>query len=391
MFYFFRRFIYNISKNELIEHYEDVLSGRKYRYNRNTFSTENNRKYLLKYFVDKLLNDKVITCIDDIPKVISGNLFKKYKLYGMVEGYYNSSPMEAILFLYPDKWNKWEFNNGHVSNNLWNNDNILLAVRRLVLNKMKLVSRNDILNVTQDDLIKFRLGSLLRIYNHNIPLLLQNAFPEYYLPTWRFKHTTRGYWDIQDNRTNAFKEYIEDDLKLSLNDIPNVITVNYLKANICKLYCIYNRYYKDLFSLINEIYPNKFKPEDFTKNIGDDGTKLASSEEKIIHNLLLKNFDYITYYENENDRTIKNKYYNKKTNQHYIPDWVLNHNIVVEYFGLYNPKRNTKLSKNYLCRAHEKIEFYTEYCKNNSKIFIALFPVDLENYLSGVKIKLNIL
>ena len=107
MFYFFRRFIYNISKNELIEHYEDVLSGRKYRYNRNTFSTENNRKYLLKYFVDKLLNDKVITCIDDIPKVISGNLFKKYKLYGMVEGYYNSSPMEAILFLYPDKWNWW--------------------------------------------------------------------------------------------------------------------------------------------------------------------------------------------------------------------------------------------------------------------------------------------
>jgi len=69
--------------------------------------------------------------------------------------------------------------------------------------------------------------------------------------------------------------------------------------------------------------------------------------------------------------------------------------MIVEYFGLYDSERRTRLShlsQTYRKRAENKIEYFTNYCNVDPKYsFVSLFPSDMKYDLRGVKSKLNII
>lgn len=380
----------DLSKEVLKQRFNDIQLGIIKRFNNGTFSSENNRKYLLQLFIEKLFEDNIILSIDDIPKIVNYKLFQKYKIHKMLGGHFDGSFVKAMMFLYPNKWNSWEFNNSHVPNNTWNDENnVISAVRDMVLNKIKIDSFEDIFKIGEKDFYKYNLPSILNYYNFNTTKILQLSFPEYYLPAWKFNRVAKGYWGIKENRISALKELIENELNLSEKDIPKVITSLFIKFNYPKFSYPYKNYYNNWFLWVNEIYPNKFKPKDFIENIGKDGTKLASREEVLIHDLLLDNFQDIVYFENTNDNSVK--LYDSECNQSYVPDWILDDKIIIEHFGLYAPDRPTKFSQKYNLKTKNKIVFYAKYCEENSQyFFIPLYTEDLKNDLQGVKQKLNI-
>lgn len=380
----------DFTKEEMEQQFNDIQIGKRKRFKSGSFVTENNRKLLLQIFVERLLNDNVINNIDELPSVICMNLFNKYKLINLIKEYFSSSPVKTIRFLFPDKWEDWQFNCNHVSPKTWNNkQNVINAVRDMVFNKINIKNYTEIFKISSKQFKKYRFGAILNEYHYNIPKLMQECFPEYDLLTWRFYKIPQGYWDKKEHRILALKDFIENVAQISIEDIPLNITSGFLHDNTPKLHYVSIKYYKgNLFNWINEIYPNIFRYEDFTENIGKDGTRLDSRDEVKIHNLFLDCFNKVEHFENMNDK--KNQLHNKNSNEYYVPDWILDENIIVEYFGLYAPHRNTKFSKKYLLRTYKKIEFYNSYCEQNEFIFVDLYPDDMKNNLQGIKDKLNI-
>ena len=113
-----------------------------------------------------------------------------------------------------------------------------------------------------------------------------------------------------------------------------------------------------------------------------DGIKFSSIEERNVY-IFIKNFNI-----NIDKCFRKNGYYfyNNKYDEHYIPDYVVNKNIIIEYYGWFLPSFKNKRILQYIEKTHRKNEYY----KSNSDIyFIDLYPADIKNNFEGVRNKLT--
>jgi len=113
-----------------------------------------------------------------------------------------------------------------------------------------------------------------------------------------------------------------------------------------------------------------------------DGIKFSSIEERNVY-IFIKNFNI-----NIDKCFRKNGYYfyNNKYDEHYIPDYVVNKNIIIEYYGWFLPSFKNKRILQYIEKTHRKNEYY----KSNPDIyFIDLYPNDLKNNFKGVRNKLT--
>jgi hypothetical protein len=335
------------------------------------------------YFIDLLFKDGVINDFEDIPKIIRQRHFKKYKLTTFLKyGVYNLFNMVC-----PNKWYKWDFCS--VGNSFWTEKNNLKDLYNWLLNKLnedKLIyCLDDILGLDQSIFTRYNLnGMLAGTFNYS-PFNFWNYFNPGVWFEWEFKNTPKNYWSNYNNRKNALKQLCEIKLSLKVDEIPNYISYPFLVKYYHKFSLICDQYYNsNIFKWVDECYPYIFRQSDFKHIISIDGTKLDSIDEKIIHEFLINNFKKVKYYDNNTNND--NKWVNYNTNEKYVADWLVNNNIIVEYFGWYNmfSYNKNKIFTDYINKANRKIEYYSNLSNYN---FIALYPYDLNSSLLGVKEK----
>ena len=113
-----------------------------------------------------------------------------------------------------------------------------------------------------------------------------------------------------------------------------------------------------------------------------DNQRFDSLEEMSVYNFI-KNlkFDIRKY-------PRKDKLFNIKYNESYIPDYYLifnNIKIIIEYFGLYYPTNTSDFINTYVNKTHRKNEFYHD----NEYYYIDLYPEDIKDGFKGVENKLT--
>lgn len=350
---------------------------------------DKNVKITTKWFIDKLIEDNIIKSINDLPNVLSVDLMIKYRIYKILKVKFNNCLYDYLNYICPNKWKPYDLR--HTTPNYFKDiNNVVSAVKWLTQDILKYKKREDYLELKKDDFYNNNLITIFNQYKGSIYTILCLIFPEYNFREWEMSSTSNGFWKKRINRVKSLKELIEEKLKLELDQIPSVLSYSYLRdchVRFCAILEIYYNY--NIYSWVNECYPNVFKPDNFNILIAKDNTKVSSKDELILHNYFI---DYlynhkIVYKGNKRDNM--GDWYNKEYNENYIPDWIINDNIIVEYFGWYDIKKYNQhvKFKDYINKTHRKIEYYNKNCE----IFIALYPEDLKFNLKGVKKKLSFL
>lgn len=329
--------------------------------------------------IDKLLRDNIIKDIDDIPKVINHKTFINYGYTDIFRIYFKGSTYNAMNYIFPDRWKPWEFKN--TPSGIWKDkNNHKLAWNWFIEQLIKddiIKEEKDIIPIFDSSLLKkYGLSGLFEKYKKRSFEFLSNFIDCY---EWETKQVPMGFWNKQDNRIKAMMQYLDKN-NINIDDIPKLFTFTYFQNHRFES-PLKKHYDCNIFNWINDCFPNKFKPENFNLFIASDGIKLKSYGELLIHEYLIDKFSNVIYYRgNSNDI----KWHNNEKDENYIADWLIIDNIIVEFFGLYQKRNKAKYIKEYVQKTDNKIEYYNNLDNYN---FVALFPVDLQKDLSGVKEK----
>ncbi|PLR72323.1 hypothetical protein [Bacillus sp. UMB0728] len=369
-----------VSNIDIIETYKAILSGKLKTFPKGFFQhySLKDLKGLVNYYISVAKNET-----DDIAKIVSHDMLRKYKLSGLLK---ENSNFEILDLVYPNLFKPWELSS--CPPKFWNNeDNVREAsiwfYQKLLEDKV-INSEEEILTIKNYGVLfkKYKLDGLFYTRFSSSHYGFWNyLFPNKWLE-WEYCHTPKHYWENPENRIKALKELIELKLNMSISNIPNEFSYSLLVKQHRKFAAICDIYYSSsLFQWINECYPNTFTDSDFYQNIGIDGTKLDSKAEVKIHDIFIKNNLKVTYFENK----IANigNFVNEDHKESYIPDWIINDSIIVEYYGWYNDKyyETHKLLKKYMDKARRKNNYYKGLPNYQ---FIDLYPSDLEDNLKGL-------
>lgn len=252
--------IYNLSAIEL---YKLVLEGKVIKKFPPGFwqQTEamNNAIILTKYLIEDLLklSDK------EIIEKICNQLFKQYKLGGMLGRCFNGSPYEAINLAYPNKFKPWEFKMSPMG--IWKDkDNIIKATKWLIEDKLKLTDEELKECLSQKLFYENGLRGMLGVLKDSPYEAINLAYPNKFKP-WEFKQVSNNYWDDKHNGIKAVKWLIEEKLQLADEELKKILSyeifTNYgLKGMIMQ--CFNDSPYE----AINLAYPNKFKEWEFNNS-----------------------------------------------------------------------------------------------------------------------------
>jgi hypothetical protein len=200
-------------------------------------------------------------------------------------------------------------------------------------------------------------------------------------PAYKFKIASINYWKLKDNRMQAMKYFIEEDLKVEIDKIPLYITKMQVQRNARTLYTLLHsrKYYNSLYDWINDVYPDRFDRKDF--EINAYRYEFDSEEEMLIHELLQKEVGNVIYNTRKDCDPI--------TIEGMQPDWIIPKNngcYLVEYFGLFVEREENTRIKDYVKRTNDKIQ---KYSKLISYKFIGLYPQDMSKNMQGIKNKIK--
>jgi hypothetical protein len=342
---------------------------------------EEDLSQIIKICVDKMIEDKLFDKIELTPKYFNQKNLKKYKLITFIGNY----DLYYLLNLgFPDRWKPWHLSKVKV--NFWSDSENQLCAYNWIIEKIitdnSLNSLDEAVPYFTKEMFKENgLDGLLTSKFNTSPVQFLMHFNPNKWFEWEFKLTPKFFWTKKENRIKAMKQLIENNMKLNIIDIPEKMTYGFLVKNYHKFSSICDQYYKsDLFEWINECYPSTFQKIEFNKCVASDGVKLDSLCEKEIHEYLISNFSDVHYYYNKNTST---KWFNEEEDESYVADWLINGNIIIEYFGWYNMNLYNKheIYKNYIKKSNRKIIFFESF---NDYQFIALFPSDMNRGLRGV-------
>jgi len=340
------------------------------------------------WLINRLIKNNIIHNIDDIPKKLTHKLIYKYRLSSLVNGKFNGILYDYLNYVFPNRWKPFQMN--VVQRNYWEDKSKLIeAIRWLICDRLNITKREDLLKLQTKDFNDNNLGAAITHFNCSVYKAISTAFPELNIREYEMNVIPTNYWKDKQHRISAMKWLIEDILKLDLSKVPSTLSYTYIKECFHKFSLVLDKFYNsNIYLWINEVYPNIFNPLDFKIPLSRDGLKMDSKEEVMIHHCMLDNYDVeVNYY----GTSRKYKIYNNETGENYIPDWILNNNFILEYFGWFHENRNENILVEYVNKTYRKIEFYNNYCNKNNMKFIALYPEDLKNNLQGVKEKLNII
>lgn len=244
----------------------------------------------------------------------------------------------------------------------------------------------DIFDLNYYDIFrKCHLGGFVRrCYDNSALDFIMDYYDKQY-PAYKFKGGYIKYWSNKKNRIESLRYFIEEDMKIELEKVPLYITLSALRnRGSSTLYTVCKNYYGSLFEWINEVYPERFNPNDF--DIHYVRNDFDSIEEAEVHDVLTNTFNNVIYNPHNTDRTIKI--------EGKIPDWFLFTNTmcyIVEYFGMSRDQKNGSHNSrvdDYKKRMDDKIEKYDK-LDRYGKLYI--FPDDLKDNFSGLREKLKLI
>lgn len=363
-----------------VDVYLEVLNG-----DRSTFPdnfvrslTDNELRDILQYYRSLCEADGVLEL-----DMIKTSVMKNYKIASFVQ---YLSKVKISELLYDGKYLPWELN--ICPPNYWETIGNIDLARNWLINK--LINENEISNI--DDIVNLKSHRYFKKYGLDGLLYSKysatvfNFWNEYFngrYKEWEYAQTKRNYWTSVENRRKALKYLIEEKLNIKKDEIPEKFTYGLLVKEYHKFSLICDSYYNsDLFKWIDEVYSLEFTRKQFTDLIANDGTIVDSRIERDIHNLLLKNNVNVMYIQNKQD--VENSFINDDYGERYVPDWIINDNIIVEYYGWFmkdyeNKGNNT--TKIYNAKLRRKNEYYKLL---DGYLLIDLYPSDIEKEYKGL-------
>lgn len=368
--------------------YKDLLDGRIKSLPSGfiTYINQNDLSLVVQHFASLMIANKEIDNLEQLPQVLRQKHLIKYKLISFCAKY---DIYELINCAYPEKWVPWQF--FKVRKDYWSNDDNVIKACKWLVEKLfhdKIINKmDDIPNLTGDIFKKYKLEGLLQTKFNCSPY----QFWDFYFGSkwyeWEYKMTPRWFWTKEDNRNQALRQLAEIKLNLTTMEIPSRLTYSYLVENHPKFAAVCDEYYSsNIFTWIKSAYPNTFSNDQFNSCVAIDGVVLDSEEERHIHELLIKQFNDVKYY--DNNVSSDNKWHNDIENENYVADWLVNNKIIIEYFGWYNKFSygKNKIFTDYIDKANRKIKYFSSLKEYK---FVALFPIDIKNNMQGIKEKLN--
>lgn len=346
---------------------------------------DNNRFLAIDYMVENLLKNNLISSVEEVTKLTT-EVFRDYNLGGLLERRFMYDILSEYLLRKTGKqYKECEFH--MVTNGHWKDiENVKKAIR-WALEEKEQWNGVDIEwvknNYSSDLLKKHGLGGMLVNLNSSMSIcdLFMISYPNIDIFYWEFNSTPHNFWNVKESSDIALKQLIESRLKLSINDIPKYISKNYFQFNYSKFMVpLIKLYNGNIFEWINSIYPNIFTCRDFGYIECLDGTIVKSLTEQMIHNYLISNYKNVKYITNQKENE------GIYTNTKYIPDWILNGSIIVEYLGLY---KENKTQINKYDDYHLKTKSKLKIAEKSKLTFIFLYESDLKNNLQGIKQKIN--
>lgn len=250
-------------------------------------------------------------------------------------------------------------------------------------------------NVIIDDILGYeqyfnltRLSRISVIFKNNICKSTLEFIVKFYnnkYPGYKFKLKSEKYYKNKENCIFDMKYFIEKDLNIPIEKIPLYVTKYSLNQKARSLYHSLRSggYYKDLYTWINDCYPNKFIEADF--NINPYRSQFDSLEEAQVDEQLKLRFKNVIY--NPRDEEYKVNIMGM------IPDWVIISEkgcYLVEYYGMYsegNISSSHRLQR-YNKNTKIKLNKYNE-LKNSGYNHLAIYPNDIKNNFEGLHKKID--
>lgn len=236
----------------VISIYEDVLSGKLKKFPKDFWTCEFS-KYYSKVVMSYLFFKKLNWSIQDIKDNVVFNLFKEYKLAGMIRILYGNSVYEAISELCPNDFMPWELRNA--PKGYWSEETALVALEWLK-SKYNYSDMELIQNTTKEFLVANSLGGLLAYCNNSTYAVLKLMYGENMKP-WYMTKTPRSYWTLE-NAIVATKWLIEEHLKWSEKDVKERISKRvFIDAGLKGMLTV--RFNDSPYEAIRNAYPGMYK------------------------------------------------------------------------------------------------------------------------------------
>lgn len=240
----------------VISIYEDVLSG-KFKKFPNGFWNCEFGKYYSKVIMSYLFFEKLNWSKQDIKDNLIFDLFKKYKIAGMIKVLYGNSVYKAISELCPNEFMPWELRN--TPKRYWCKETGLIALQWLK-DKYNYSDIELIQNTTKEFLVANSLGGLVDYCNHSTYEVLKLMYGDCMKP-WDMINVPRSYWTLE-NAIIATKWLIEEHLNWSEKDVKEKISKKvFADAGLRGMLNI--RFNDSPYEAINSAYPGIYKAFEF--------------------------------------------------------------------------------------------------------------------------------
>lgn len=269
-------------------------------------------------------------------------------------------------------------NRTQFGNNVVNKYNLIILFKYyLRLNNIE-DSKESLLSLNYSDVCeKSKLDSFIQKHYEGYYDFICTCYSRHCFKRWEFKilDCPNNYWNNKYNMFYCIRECISNMFEQNiisnyseLFQIPHNILIEYFHSSV--------NYFRNglKYNIIDYL---NFIKANYNINKLYNGILFDSIEEIYVYKQLKK----------YNESIIKNtklRFRNEKYNENYIPDFIIENNIIVEYFGMYKPNNKSKVYEHYVDKTLRKIEFF-----NNLKgfIFMPIFPNEI--YKNQIHSKLN--
>lgn len=246
----------------VITEYKRRLAGETHAFPRGFFSDDPQKihgKILTRYLVEEILQYTG----DEVLEKIRKKAFQDYKLGGMLNLCYRSSPAEAIMDAYPERgYYVWEFH--ETINRFYSGEegkeNAKKAIRWLWLEKLGNKEEDVSQNLSWELLRDHKLSSAAtHAFKGSLTDLILFCFPETY--EWKAtSHVKNNYWTKEDGAETL--RHIRRELQYSHNDMVEHYDREFIKEH--RLYGLVQKVYKGIsFDLLEDAFPGEFKRWEF--------------------------------------------------------------------------------------------------------------------------------
>ena len=202
-----------------------------------------------------LIQEKLNWSFEDVCKNLTADIFKKYRLNGMLTKIFDGSPYKALEVTYPGLFKPWMLS--MVPHSYWNNDTAKEATIWLIEEKLKWLDEDVYENISKKVFFENGLGGMLQRKFYTSPYLaLENAYPGRF-KAWRLNYTPVNYWN-KDTAREATLWLIEKKLQWNDVDICNNLSYMTFKSNGLSG-MLQTLFGNSPYLALENAYPGKFK------------------------------------------------------------------------------------------------------------------------------------